>query len=141
MNDGFDYSSLNPGIQRTVKWLRDFGFDTQDSGDGVTRQYDCDPGFPYVSITIAHSGELIPESHRLVEALRLIGVHVTHQDENGTNVAIQAMYDPLSESCEILLIGVTDQLLFDQPPTPGFGSHNHGGHAGMTVGCQECEEQ
>lgn len=32
-----DYEALDPGIRRTVRWLRSLGFETTDSGDGVTK--------------------------------------------------------------------------------------------------------
>jgi hypothetical protein len=40
--------TLNPGIARLVHWLRATGFDTIDSGDGRTREHDCDRPYPYV---------------------------------------------------------------------------------------------
>ena len=32
-----NYDDLDPGIRRTVHWLRAHGFETTDSGDGVSK--------------------------------------------------------------------------------------------------------
>lgn len=37
MSDDLDYEKLDPGIRRTVRWLRSLGYETCDSGDGVTK--------------------------------------------------------------------------------------------------------
>jgi hypothetical protein len=110
-----DYDSLNPGIRRTVKFLRDHWFRTQDSGDGVTREFECDPGFPYVSIHIPSSASLLAESHRLRNLLASVGIEVGYQSEDGRAAAIQATYDPVTDRADILLLGVTDTSFRDMP--------------------------
>lgn len=46
----FDYADLDPGIRDTVRLLRSHGFETTDSGDGVSKlspdskNYGCEPG-------------------------------------------------------------------------------------------------
>ena len=44
-----NYDTLNPGIREVVRRLREAGFQTCDSGDGSTRQFECDPGAPDVT--------------------------------------------------------------------------------------------
>ena len=53
-----NYAELDPGIRRVVAMLRHFGFETTDSGDGVTKFKDpsWDPD------------ELIPFPHVVVHA-------------------------------------------------------------------------
>ena len=50
MADNFDYDALNPGIRATVRWMRERGFNTTDSGDGETHEYECDRGWPFVAV-------------------------------------------------------------------------------------------
>lgn len=64
---------LNPGIRSTVLKLRGWGFDTVDSGDGVTRDYECDLPHPYVHIRVS-ARDLFYEMGRLTGFLRDEGV-------------------------------------------------------------------
>lgn len=43
---------LNPGIRKTVAYLRSLGFDTVDSGDGQTHEHECDRPHGYVTISL-----------------------------------------------------------------------------------------
>lgn len=71
MND-IDYEKLNPGIRATVKWLRSNGFDTIDSGDGETHEFECDIKHPYVHIQVSPH-EMVQESVRLYLLLQQRG--------------------------------------------------------------------
>jgi hypothetical protein len=63
-------AALDPGIRRTVAWLRGHGFDTTDSGDGVTKfatgamepEDLCD--VPHV-VMVTTLEALFPEANRL----------------------------------------------------------------------------
>ena len=69
-----ELETLNPGIRHTVQTLRKWGFDTRDSGDGVTREFDCDLPHPYVHIVTAPS-MVVSETDRLVGLLENEGIN------------------------------------------------------------------
>ena len=66
---------LNPGIRRLVAWLNHtHKLGTTDSGDGVTGDFECDWGRPYVVISHQHGAALkyhdaLPTSSVLAKAL------------------------------------------------------------------------
>lgn len=110
--DDIDYSALTPGIRRTVALLRSWGFETTDSGDGVTNVQAGMEGAmtrPNVYITV-RSDEMIGEADRLLGLLLDIGVEVDTQGPDDAP-CIQGMYDPCGDSAGILLMGVDDALL------------------------------
>lgn len=99
---------INPGIVKLVQFLNDRGFKTTDSGDGNTRLYACDPGFPYVNIEV-ESSNLISEADRLHHLLiDELQIQMGFQNEEGTAKTIQADYHPAAQKAAILLMGVTD---------------------------------
>lgn len=49
MSDELDPSELDPGIRKLVMLLRKHGYETTDSGDGVSNDY-ADMDFPHVFI-------------------------------------------------------------------------------------------
>ena len=62
-----DYDELNPGIRETVRWLTDLGFETTDSGDGVTNRaagMDCAWDEPMVAMSLSQH-DIIEEANRL----------------------------------------------------------------------------
>lgn len=109
-------ATLNPGIRRTVAWLRERGFDTCDSGDGATHDHVCDRPYVYVTIRCAPA-DLVVEAHRLAELLRAVGVPIVPQgeafDENGRAcaVGVVASYDPVDGFALIDLVGLDDAQL------------------------------
>lgn len=66
---------INPGIRRCVALLRAAGFETVDSGDGETHDYDCDREVGYVACRV-RPGDLAAETDRLTYVLRRAGVRV-----------------------------------------------------------------
>jgi hypothetical protein len=106
----FDYNALNPGIRETVKWLRERSYDTQDSGDGATRQFECDQPVPYVHIK-AEPKWLVKEADRLRSDLYAEGIVVQAMNEEGTAVAIEASYNPADGFAIITLWNVNDAVL------------------------------
>lgn len=68
-----DLASLNPGIRHTVKTLREWGFETMDSGDSSTAQFECDLKCPYVHIK-ADPLNLVYETERLKSMLAQSGI-------------------------------------------------------------------
>jgi hypothetical protein len=110
--DDIDYSALTPGIRRTVALVRSWGFDTTDSGDGVTNVQAGMEGamtVPNVYMAVLPSC-LIAETDRLLRELFNVGVDMDAQGPDNAP-CIQAMYDPCSNSAGILLMGVDDAQL------------------------------
>lgn len=111
--DDLDYSTLTPGIRRTVALVRSWGFETTDSGDGVTNvQAGMDGAMtvPNVYIHVRDPEHLLRESQGLLQRLDAIGVDMDAQGPDNAP-CIQAMYDPCVHSAGILLMGVDDALL------------------------------
>lgn len=98
--------ALDPGIRRLVVALREAGFETTDSGDGVSKP---DVGrvldVPHVFIVIKPDA-MVTESHRLVATLRSFGVRVKPG-------VVQATYDPLDGVATLGVFGVNDAMLRD----------------------------
>lgn len=105
-------SELDPGIRRTVMLLRKRGFNTIDSGDGVSKPPDgCN--LPYPNVFIQAGGQVVRESHRLWQFLMTefnVCVSVISEDEDEPR--IQATYDPANCTGVVELANVDDALLF-----------------------------
>ena len=104
---------LNPGIRNMVSWLRRQGFETCDSGDGETHDYECDHEAPYVAMIVLKD-KLVGEADRLKGLLGQSNIEVGVVDEDGLSPSIQASYDPSDGSAVIFLSGLADK---DLPPT------------------------
>jgi hypothetical protein len=104
-----DYDALNPGIRETVRWLRSLGFDTVDSGDGETHEYECDCDEPYVVMRWDNPQTLSAGADLLLRALLERGINVCTIFMG--EVCIQATYDPVDQSAMIYLSGVNDAML------------------------------
>lgn len=88
---------LNLGIAYTVQWLNERGFVTTDSGDGKTRDFECDPGIPYVHIRCKPS-ELYSEVQRLKD--RLLAeweIEVEPMNETNSLPTIQGSLDAATD--------------------------------------------
>lgn len=120
--------SLNPGIRRTVTWLRSLGFDTCDSGDGMTHDHPCDRAYPYVVMRL-NTDELIATAHDLKgcvsgalgrgplrgtrEGRVVSATEAFASGETPRGVCIQASYDPVEQVALLELIGMCDAMLPD----------------------------
>lgn len=110
MKSDFDYESLNPGIRETVRWLHYNGFETCDSGDGVTNAeagMECAMDTPMVACQVQLS-VLIAETDRLWSLLCSLHGGVP------PSVSVQASYAP-GEPGIILLEGLDDKRLAKLP--------------------------
>lgn len=87
--------NINNGILKTVSFLNENGFQTVDSGDGKTRDFECDLDIPYVHILIDNPDDLISESKRLVRLLNDNGIEVYQADEDGLSPSVEASYNPM----------------------------------------------
>lgn len=101
--DPIDLEPLDPGIRETVRFLREHGFDTCDSGDGATKF--VDPrwrvdgklpeevlDFPHVAMRV-RPGDLVSEADRLLGLLTSIGIDLSPIGPVG-GPSLQASYDP-----------------------------------------------
>lgn len=93
-----DIESLNPGIRVTVRRLRELGFDTIDSGDGKTHEFECDQDMPYVHIRVEPCDMLV-EAHRLADAVKHIA-----------GATVEASYSPADKVALLHLFGVSDEV-------------------------------
>jgi hypothetical protein len=68
-----NYDELDPGIRDTVRRLRDAGFDTTDSGDGVSKPkdwYESGEAMPFLHVAAATSPDvMIAQAHRMQQVL------------------------------------------------------------------------
>jgi hypothetical protein len=110
--DDFDYAAMNPGIRGTVRWLRDHGFETVSSGDGVTHDCpECDANYPYVTISCKPK-RLVRAARALVDLLCSAGIMPGEMTENGpAGVVVQAGYEPISDAAWLDLAGLDDARL------------------------------
>lgn len=108
-----DYGTINPGVRELVRLLRDNGFDTYDSGDGTTREFECDLGIPYVHI-VADPLFITTDSNRLVFVLEQQGVVLTSHNEDGNAKTVDAAYNPIDKTAVLTVWGVTDADLISK---------------------------
>lgn len=104
-----DYEKLNPGIRKTVKLLRDNGFDTRDSGDGKTHEFECDQPFAYVNI-LTEPSKMVQEADRLKALLETHGVEIEQVNPEELP-SIQADYDPANRLACMTLFYVDDSMI------------------------------
>lgn len=110
-------AALDPGIRRTVAWLRDHGFDTTDSGDGVTKLETgvMDPedvlDVPHV-VMVTEPDELVTWAKRLAHELSARGIDLV--PEGRGEPTLSASYDPANGSSVLILYGVNDEMLFGE---------------------------
>lgn len=108
--------TLDPDIRHTVQWLREHGFQTTDSGDGVSKFQGgapdtCALPFPHVAIVVSPD-QLQREADRLFYLIESSGidVHATLADDPSIPVVnIEATYYPRESIAMILLTGVSDK--------------------------------
>jgi hypothetical protein len=113
-------SGIDPGVSRLVKWLRDSGFHTTDSGDGKTKLaqgFTEDDGVcPYAHVVISiKPAKLVSEADRLAALLwethgitvEPLGPEETEQEPP----RIEANYCAANSKATILLYHVDDMML------------------------------
>ena len=99
---------LNPGIVRMVALLNEAGFDTCDSGDGETHDFECDRDVGYV-VVLLRPEQPLEETARAVAGL-LIEHGIDFRDpEHGPS--IQASYGPIDGYRIIDVHNVHDRML------------------------------
>ncbi len=128
-----DYDKLDPGIRETVRWLRGLGFNTTDSGDGVSKRpgdcvcqphmshtnqpcvacvesgvYDCWLPYANVAMVVPPLGG-VAGAWDLAGELYKLGIDVKEGGPSGPSV--QFTFDPADASGIITLMNVDDALL------------------------------
>lgn len=104
----FSINQIQIGMRDTVLWVRSLGFNTTDSGDGVTNVEAGMEGamdIPHVFMPIASDGMAYGEADRLWEAVCEKGLG-DHPD-----VDIQLSYSPKDGVSTLGLFGINDDLL------------------------------
>jgi hypothetical protein len=136
-----DLDTLDPGIRRTVAWLRSLGFDTTDSGDGVAKPTggdECAEATPHVYMRIEYRMLFSSVERLMGNVEHVLGVKVVpHGHEGG--VWLQATYDPGDGSTVMSLHGVDDSML--PPKLRAHPSHKFGtptAEEPMAEGCGAC---
>ncbi len=91
-----------------MAFLHNAGFETTDSGDGVTKPADeRSVEGPHVFMTAAPC-DAVGVADRLRRELHRRGVTVQPLGPDGLGVSIQLMYDPCDQSAVIMLCGLDD---------------------------------
>lgn len=109
-----DLDTIDPGIRRTVAWLRSENFVTTDSGDGRTKIANGDAEalpYPHVAMT-SHPTYIAMGAAHLRERLKEMGVIIKPMSNDENEPCIQATIDPANMTGIIMLMGVDDALLF-----------------------------
>jgi hypothetical protein len=105
---------IDPGVRGTVWFLRQAGFETVDSGDGVSKfndlTYDDDYlPFPHVHMLSTPSG-IVRDADCLLGVLEKRGVNFIPVDPE-TDPQIEASYSPVDKHAILSLYNVDDKLL------------------------------
>jgi hypothetical protein len=109
--NALELPDLDPGIQNVVDWLRVRGWETTDSGDGVSKAADPDAlTVPHVVIRVKAQEPIDCAARRLKHDLMIAGITVSPQGMG--EVWIEANYDPADDVAILFLGGLNDVLLF-----------------------------
>lgn len=107
MNDEPNYDEITPGVRKLVRLLRDAGFVTIDSGDGVTNVEAGMEGaleLPHVHIMTTRD-TMIDEAYRLQRT-------VDDALPAGRGISqVQAMFDPADGIATLSVFGINDKDL------------------------------
>ena len=120
----FPYENLDPGIREVVRVLRDAGFVTTDSGDGVSKWENPpewmteDPEgcgvlrIPHVFMVARSGEEGVELCERLLMLLELYDITAKSVPADGQGVWVQMTYDPCSPRLTTIgLFGVTSEMV------------------------------
>lgn len=103
-----DLNELDPGIRDIVARLRAAGFETTDSGDGVTKPPGPDV-LPYPHVAMVTTREkLVSDSRFLLAFLR----------DNGIEPLVEATFYPATDDAVILASWNIDTTVAPAPPPP-----------------------
>lgn len=93
-----NYSELDPGIRSTVEFLREHGFETTESGDGISKPQDQRTlHVPHVFMVV-DPPKMVTESDRLYNLIKNHGY--LKEDTH-----IEAAYNPTDGIAVIIFLG------------------------------------
>jgi hypothetical protein len=98
-----DYETLNPGIRRLVKMLRDAGFETTDSGDGKTN---VEAGMEH-ALKVPHVHCVVLSLNMRAEAFRMLNL-LTDAGLDIESGQVQALFDPVDGVATVSVYGISD---------------------------------
>jgi hypothetical protein len=113
-------NGCDPGIRNLVKLLRDVGFNTCDSGDGVTKFEGKSEAerleliqegyldYPHVFIEVEWPESVMYAAHELQAYMKKLGVDVRQVGDGYHMPFIQATYDPVTKVGIVELAFVRD---------------------------------
>lgn len=108
--DPLDYSGVDEGVRQTVKMLREYGFNTTDSGDGSkSESMDCAVDFPMIAMTVEDPESLTMHARRLMRILKF--GHDVKFGNGEKDPRIEASYSPVDGVAVIVLSNVLDKML------------------------------
>jgi hypothetical protein len=113
---GINYDELDPGIRETVRWFRERGFDTTDSGDGVAKleliNDGCALPMPHVFIRVDPT-EMRLAANTIAKLLEQHGVNVGQVTDSSEAdvVSIQLTYDPSNDVAMVGVYGLNDEMM------------------------------
>jgi hypothetical protein len=115
-------SDLDPGIVLVVNWLRSHGFQTVDSGDGVSKSGEArEIPYPHVFMVVS-SKYMVQEADRLAGLLkRELGIAVTTSDKG---VVVECSYSPADGVAILSLLYLDDREYLKSGITHKGGSSN-----------------
>lgn len=102
-------AACTPGVREVVRRLRDEGFDTTDSGDGVANVEAGMEGalpIPHVVMVIP-THEVVSGAERLLELVRSWGVPIG----GASGALVESTYSPVDGVVLLTLFGVVDAML------------------------------
>lgn len=107
----FDINDVQPTMRKLVTWLRAAGFETTDSGDGVTNVEAGMEGAltePHVFILLANYLSIIRQADRLQRLVVEYGFSIGYEEGE---VYVEAMYSPYDGISTLALWGATDETM------------------------------
>ncbi len=117
MTTEFDYDQLDPGIRQTVRLIHEFGFETTDSGDGITKigVMECALPFAHVVIKVPDGENPVDATDRLEEMLACLRLRAESLGPDGEEYPedacfLELRYEP-GGSSQILLMHLNDEKL------------------------------
>lgn len=108
----FDLLMLDPGVRALVAFLRSQGFETTDSGDGVTKfddaeaageePMDCALDYPNVFMRVGEGDNPVEEADHLLAVLRSVGADPRPGE-------VELSYDPVDGIALLMILDANDR--------------------------------
>lgn len=106
-----NYDEIDPGIRGLVRKLREKGFETVDSGDGVSKLGEMEDALPFPHVAMLSTpGELVSEADRLMVCLAEWGVSFEPALPL-TDPQVEASYSPVDGHAVLMITNVDDKML------------------------------